>query len=296
MAAAKRRPQAKRMNTRQRVCADVSRRKAKQKRMGVLKKRCIIAGSAVAVAYGGFGVWWLSANDSVNKAQKVAHDSFWGMTASAGFKVQQVYLEGREHLSLEALKQAMAVSQGDPIMELSLDAMHERLMALPEVKRVAVRRTLPGELHVTVEERKPVALWQRAGKYGVIDDEGVVLNRDISQVPKTLLLVVGDDAPKHMKELMALMEAAPAMKPDVEAAVRVGERRWNIRMKQGMTVMLPEDGAVDAWKKFVTLAQADRLLSKAITSIDLRLEDRVFVTPASQNGEPKLYQASARET
>lgn len=295
--AAKRKPSSsQRMNARQRASADISRRKAKQRRMSTLKKRCLIAGGVVVLSYGAFGVWWLNANDSVSKAQAVTSNYFWSLTADAGFKVQQVYLEGREHLPVASLKEAMKVSQGDPILGVSLDAMQERLQTLPEVRNVTIRRALPGALHVTIEERKPIALWQRAGKYSVIDREGVVLNREPAQVPAALLLVVGDDAPKHMQSLMALMDAAPSMRPDVEAAVRVGERRWNIRLKQGMTVMLPEEGAADAWKKFVALAESDRLLSKAITSIDLRIEDRVFVTPASQPGEPKLYTASARET
>jgi cell division protein FtsQ len=108
--------------------------------------------------------------------------------------------------------------------------------------------------------------------------------------------VVGDDAPKHMQELIQLIDATPSLKPEVVAAVRVGERRWNIRLKQGVTVMLPEDSAMTAWKKFVALAEADKLLSKAITSVDLRLEDRVFITPVAQPATPKLYTASARDT
>ncbi len=283
-----------RMNARQRASADISRRKAKQKRMGTLKKRCLIAGGAVALAYGGFGVWWLAANDSVSKAQKITGDYIWSVTANSGFKVKQVYLEGREHLPLAALKEALGVTQGDAILAVSLDEMRERLIKLPEVRNVHISRQLPGDLRVVIEERKPIALWQRAGSYAVIDREGVVLNRKVSEMPRSALLVVGDDAPKHMDQLMEILAASPAMKPDVEAAVRVGERRWNIRLKQGMTVMLPETEPVVAWKKFTTMAQADRLLSKAIASVDLRLEDRVFVTPAAQPGEPKLYQASAR--
>lgn len=284
------------MNTRQRTSAAISKQKAKQRRMSTLKKRCLIAGGAVVLAYGAFGVWWLDANDSVSKAQNVTSNYFWSVTANAGFKVNQIYLEGREHLPLDALKAAMNVSQGDPILAVSLDAMHARIMQLPEVRNVTVRRTLPGALYVRVEERAPIALWQREGKYAVIDREGVVLKRDPAKVAQNMLLVVGDDAPKNMVQLMALLDAAPAMRADVESAVRVGERRWNIRLKQGMTVMLPEEEAMDAWKKFVTLANSDRLLSKAITSVDLRIEDRVFVTPASQPDAPKLYQASARET
>lgn len=284
------------MNTRQRVSADISRRKAKQKRMSTLKKRFMMAGGAVVIAYGAFGVWWLNANDSVSKAQKVANNYWWSLTADAGFQVKQVYLEGRDQLPMGALKEALGVAQGQPILAISLEEMHARVMGLPEVRAVEIRRTLPDALYVRVEERKPVALWQRSGKYAVIDEEGVVLKRDPDAVPQGLLLVVGTDAPKHMRGLMELLATAPSMRPDVEAAVRVGERRWNIRLKQGVTVMLPEDGAVDAWKKFVQIATADRLLAKAISSVDLRIEDRVFVTPVAQPGEPKLYQASARET
>jgi cell division protein FtsQ len=285
-----------RMSTRKQASADISRRKAKQKRVSVLKKRCLIVGGVMLVAYGGFGAWWLYAHDSVSKAEKIASDAFWNVTAKAGFSVGQVYLVGRDHLPAPVLKQAMGVAQNDPILAISLDDMRERLKSVPEVHQVVIRRELPSTLHVTIEERAPIALWQRDGAYAVIDREGVTLNRSISEVSPSLLVVVGDDAPKHMQELTALIDSTPNFKPQVVAAVRVGERRWNIRLKQGVTVMLPEDSAQAAWKKFVALAEADKLLSKAITSVDLRLEDRVFITPVAKPTTPKLYTASARDT
>lgn len=280
---------------RQRACADISRRKAKQKRMGTLRKRCVIAGGAAFVAYAGFGVWWLAANDSVSKAQKVSHDYLWGMTARAGFEVKQVYLEGRSHVSQEELRSALQIAQGDPILAISLGQMRERLMALPEVRGVDIRRTLPDALHVSIQERVPVALWQSAGRYAVIDRDGVVLKRAASEMPQGTLLVVGEDAPKHMHGLMALLEASPALATDVEAAVRVGERRWNIRLRQGMTVMLPEQDPKQAWLRFAGMAGKERLLGKAIRTVDMRIEDRVFITPDAQPDSPKVL-TSARDT
>lgn len=282
-------------NARQRASADISRRKAKQKRMSVLRKRGIIAAGVVTVAYGAFGIWWLAANDSVSKAQAVTHAYLWGMTAKAGFEVKQVYLEGREHLGQEELRTALGMVQGDPILSLPLREMQERLKALPEVRNAEVRRKLPDALYVTIEERKPIALWQRAGEYAVIDRDGVVLNRKVADMPQGALLVVGNDAPKHMKGLMELLAAAPALAHEVEAAVRVGERRWNIRLKQGVTVMLPESDAKDAWTHFAGLADKERLLTKAIRTVDMRLEDRVFVTPVQQPDSPKVL-TSARDT
>lgn len=292
---AKKRTRAMSKTARQKASADISRRKAKQKRMEVMKKRCIIAASVAGVAYAGFGVWWLVANDSVTKAQKVGHDYFWGMTAKAGFEVKQVYLEGRSHLRQDELKGALQIAQGDPILSISLQDMKARLMALPEVRAVRIQRRLPDAMHITIEERKPIALWQRAGDYAVIDRDGVVLNRRLSDMPQGTLLVVGEDVPKHMNGLMQILAKTPVLAGDVEAAVRVGERRWNIRLKQGMTIMLPETDAAEAWVKFAGLVDKERLLSKAIRSVDMRLEDRVFVTPVSQPASPKVL-TSARDT
>jgi len=280
---------------RQRASADITRRKAKQKRMSTLKKRGLIAGGVVMVAYSAFGVWWLAAHDSIAKAEKMTQEYLWGMTARAGFEVRQVYLEGRSHLPQGELKQALGIAQGDPILAVSLGDMRARLKALPEVRDARIERRLPDTMHVVIEERMPIALWQREGAYAVIDRDGVVLNRAVKEMPEGTLLVVGDDAPKHMQELMALMAASPALAPDVEAAVRVGERRWNMRLKQGITVMLPEGDAKQAWMKFAGLVEKERLLTKAVRTVDMRLEDRVFVTPTVGPESPKVL-TSARDT
>jgi cell division protein FtsQ len=215
------------------------------------------------------------------------------MTVNAGFGVKQIYVEGRSHVSPAMLKQAMKLNQGDPILAVSVEELASRLVTLPEVRQVSVTRKLPDTLHITLEERVPAALWQHAGTYSVIDRDGVELNRPIKSLPADMLLVVGEDAPKHMTALLALLEKTPEMRREIEAAVRVGERRWNIRMKQGITVMLPEEGAGEAWKKFASMAEQERLLSKAVRSVDLRLQDRVFITPVSA---PATLGVSAKDT
>jgi cell division protein FtsQ len=282
-----------RTTARERVSADVSRRKAKKKRASTLKRRSVIIGGVVTAAYLGFGGWWLSANGHIANAVNVVDSAFWGMTVNAGFGVKQIYVEGRSHLPPALLKEALKLNQGDPILAISVEDTAARLMQLPEVRHVSVARKLPDTLHVKLEERVPAALWQHAGTYGVIDRDGVALNRNVKELPAEMLLVVGEDAPKHMPQLLALLEKTPGIRRDIEAAVRVGDRRWNIRLKQGMTVMLPEEGANEAWQKFASMAEHERLLSKAVRSVDLRLQDRVFITPVSA---PATLGVSAKDT
>jgi cell division protein FtsQ len=106
---------------------------------------------------------------------------------------------------------------------------------------------------------------------------------------------VGDDAPKHVAELLALLDSAPNIKPEVVAAVRVGDRRWNLKLKRDIVVMLPEVSPVAAWKRFDVLVTRDALLSKAIRSVDMRMEDRVFIMP-SEAKQNSITLTNARDT
>lgn len=282
-------------SARKQASADIARKKAKQKRASQLRKRAIIFGAVLGVSYAGFGGWWLYSSGKVDEAMQITHDAFWSATARSGFALKQVTLVGREHLPLADLKSALAITQGEPILAIDMQGLRKRLLELPEVRSVAIRRVLPDEMRVVIQERKPIAIWQRAGKYAVIDRDGVVLNRKIEALPRSMLLVVGDDAPKHISELVALLDKAPLMRTHVESAARVGQRRWNVKLKEGMTILLPEENAQGAWQKFIALAQKNALLAKAILTVDLRLEDRVFVTPMSSPNSPKIL-VSAKDT
>ena len=63
----------------------------------------------------------------------------------------------------------------------------------------------------------------------------------------------------------------------VRASVFVGERRWNLRMKNGVEVRLPEAGAAAALERLAGLDAQTKLTTRDITIIDLRLPDRVTV-------------------
>jgi cell division protein FtsQ len=77
--------------------------------------------------------------------------------------------------------------------------------------------------------------------------------------------------------LLSILSQEPALKRRVNAAVRIGERRWNIRMDNGVFVRLPEDNALKAWRRFARLERQHKLLKQDLLSIDLRLPDQLIV-------------------
>jgi cell division protein FtsQ len=59
--------------------------------------------------------------------------------------------------------------------------------------------------------------------------------------------------------------------------VLVAERRWNLHLKNGVEVLLPEDRPEQALRILANLDRSKQLLSRDIVTVDLRLADRVTV-------------------
>lgn len=271
--------------TRAEAVAEFGRKKARQRRK-LWHRRVIIVGVLACVSYMVVGCWWLVHTGRVERGIDAANVRFWGMTASMGFTLKQINLAGRQHADIETIRGAIGLNQGDPILSAPLIDIKARLETIPEIKQAAITRTLPGTLSITLIERQPAAWWQADGKVQLIDREGIVLSQLHYKARQTLPVVVGADAPKHMAELSKLLDISPSLKADVTAAIRIGSRRWNIQLARDITVLLPEEKPDIAWKRFARMVEQKALLSKAIRSVDLRMEDRVFIMPIEQHKSP----------
>ena len=63
----------------------------------------------------------------------------------------------------------------------------------------------------------------------------------------------------------------------MRASTYVAERRWNLKLKNGIDVRLPETNIEGALATLVRLDREKNLLSRDITAVDLRLADRLTV-------------------
>ena len=142
-----------------------------------------------------------------------------------------------------------------------------------------MERRLPGTLIVNLQERRPFAIWQNQGKFVLVDRAGqVVANQDVTQF-RHLPLIVGLGAPAAAADLLDALRDRPALAEKVSASVRVGERRWNLRMTNGSDVMLPEGHEVAALDRLMQLQQEQAVLDRPLAAIDMRLPDRLVFRP-----------------
>ncbi len=267
--------------TRHEAQAQFNRKKQIQHRRHMRRRVALAACGVVAVALA-IGSWRMEHSGMLQRWAQQVSDAGWQLTADAGFSVNQVYLMGREHADASVVKAALGIQPGAAILQLPLKDMQAKLEAIPEVKSAFISRRLPDAISITLTERTPVAVWQHGDSRMLVDNDGVVLAKGNYPNAAQLPVVVGEDAPKHVRELTALLAAEPRLQHDVVAAVRIGDRRWNVQLKHDITVMLPEIAPDAAWKRFSALVQRDGLLNKAIRSVDMRMEDRVFIMPLEQ--------------
>jgi cell division protein FtsQ len=92
-----------------------------------------------------------------------------------------------------------------------------------------------------------------------------------------LPLVVGAGAPEHTAELLAMLATQPELQAQVKAAVRVGERRWNLRLANGCDVKLPEERPAAAWAELARLEREFGILERDLSVIDLRVPAQLLV-------------------
>ncbi len=199
--------------------------------------------------------------------------------AASGMRVEDIRIEGRENTPEPLLRAAIGINKGDPMLGFSLEQARARIETLSWVERATVERRLPGTVVIFLEERRPFAIWQNQGKLVLVDRDGqIVADQDVAQF-KHLPLIVGPGAPVAAKTLLQALTDRPALAGKVVAAVRVGERRWNLRLTNGMDVMLPEGHEAAALDRLIQLQQDRNVLDRPLLAIDMRLPDRLVFRP-----------------
>jgi cell division protein FtsQ len=237
-------------------------------RAGVAATVLLLLGSA------GFGI---VKGGHVEELTSALSDTRNAIANSAGFRITAVAINGRKQLSQDEVLATGGVTGRSSLLFLDADAVRDRLKANPWIAEATVLKLYPGQLQIDIVERSAFALWQQDGRLSVISDDGAVLEPYVSRRFVALPLVVGKGAETRARDFLALLARYPQVHALTKAAIFVGERRWNLRLKDGLDIRLPENDVGNALAALSTLDKEDRLFSRDIVAIDMRLPDRLTV-------------------
>src|SRR5258705_1632878 len=211
----------------------------------------------------------------------VLSDTRNGVANSAGFRITSVAIHGREELSQDEVLAIGGVNGRSSLLFLDASAVRDQLKANPWIAEATVLKLYPGQLHIDLVERSAFALWQQDGRLSVIADDGAVLEPYVSRRFLSLPLFVGKGAETHARDFLAQLSRYPQVRAATKAAIFVGERRWNLRLNDGLDVRLPENDVGKALAALSKLDRDEKLFSRDIVAVDMRLPDRLTVQLSS---------------
>jgi cell division protein FtsQ len=195
----------------------------------------------------------------------------------AGFGITEIALAGQHEVSRADILNLAGITGRSSLLFLDAADARARLVANPWIAEATVLKLYPGRLRIEIKERKAFALWQEDGAVSLIADDGTVLEPYVPARFAGLPLVVGRGAQVAAVDFLGRLAHYPGIARQVEASVLVADRRWNLYLKNGVEVLLPEYEPGRALQTLIDLDRDKRLLARDIVKIDLRLADRVTV-------------------
>jgi len=241
--------------------------------------RPVLRGSVALVALGvvvGLPTWFVRAGHA-DALGAWTRENGMIVSAGLGLAVRDVLVQGRGESPGKDVLAALDVKRGSPILGFDPHEAKLRLEQLPWVRKATVERRLPDTVFVRLEERAPMALWQRDGKLTLVDRDGAIIPgadpARFGQLPQ----IIGEGAPANAPAILAITAAEPDLRARVAAMSFVGGRRWTVIFDNGAEVQLPEQDVGRAWAKFAAMERTQNVLAHDVANIDLRLPDRAVV-------------------
>lgn len=218
---------------------------------------------------------------------EAAAAKFYNITAAQGLIIEDVLVEGRRYTAREDLQKAVDAERGDPILAFDPKSVRARIEQLSWVDQAMVERRLPKLVMIGLTERGPLALWQKNGVLRLIDTKGEVIAGADLALFDHLKIVTGEDAATHAFSFLTLLQAEPLVEKVTDSAVRVGGRRWDLHLENGMIAQLPETDVGLALSRLAREIRMNDILDKNISHINLSEPDRIIVRSRTGENNPR---------
>jgi cell division protein FtsQ len=198
-------------------------------------------------------------------------------TSRIGFAVGQIKVTGHVETSEIDVLEQLDLDGATSLIGFDSEAARQRVLKMPWVATARVTKLYPDGVSVELTEKLPFAIWQRGDLLSLVEEKGGEIVSFSDEKYLELPLVIGDSANLKAHEIVSMMSAFPDLSDRVKAYAYIGGRRWDLQMKDGVTVQLPEKNTEAALETVARLEGEQALLGKDIEVVDLRIDDRMVV-------------------
>ena len=206
-------------------------------------------------------------------------DGLLEASVDAGLKLEHIEVYGRAHTPKSVILAASELRLGEPVFGISLRALHDRLTAIGWVDEVVVERRVPSTVRIVITERVPMALLQTKDGHRVIDQGGEVITGADPAAFGHLTVVAGDRAAANAAPILNILRTEPELFAEVWAVTYQSGRRWDVHLRNGIRVRLPESDPRTAWSRLAVVDHVKRITDRDLAVIDLRVPEQLVVEP-----------------
>lgn len=242
-------------------------------RIAILWTRFSYAALASSVLLAIIAIGFLWAGGYVGLAGEKLNRFAGDRAVAAGLEITRITARGVSQTGEQEILNAVGPVIGSSMLHFDPDRARAAVEQIGWVRSAAVSRLFPDTVHVSVRERRPAAVWQLSGDLHLIDDEGAVIREVSAYEYADLPLIVGAGAPGAASEMLQALQAEPVLWGRTSALIRVSDRRWNLKTREGVDVKLPELGERAAVRYLARLQEEVMLLDEPLEYIDLRNPD-----------------------
>ena len=225
--------------------------------------------------------------ENKEKLEEVTYDLYRKVIERPEFMLDALSIEGASDSLNAEIREVLGLHFPISSFDLDLAELHKRVLSLPPVKIAEAHIKRGGILHIKVDEKNPSLLMKKENGFNVLSEHGDYIRslhsrENFSDLP----VITGEGAETAAAQATAIFKAIYGNLDQVRGLVFVGQRRWNIVMKSGQIVMLPENDALQAIQKIIILDKTEQILSRQIAVFDFRLPSRITLrVPSDKYGQ-----------
>ena len=236
----------------------------------------VVAGAVMVAA----AAWMGGSLASIDERIQSGFDSIAGAT---GFTVSNISVEGLGPRAKADVLNVIGVERGHNMFRADPFLIKARIDKVDSISKVRVMRQWPNEVWVLADPRTPLALWQNEGRWQVVDQFGVTFESANPKDHNGLPRVVGENGGAAAPELIEILKDYPSLAERVDTALRIGGRRWDLRLNSGLEIAMPEDaGFVEALEQVMKLHDSTGVLNGGASRLDVRDPVHFAIMPEAE--------------
>ena len=146
------------------------------------------------------------------------------------------------------------------------------------IKKFIITKTSSSSIEIKIQEKNIIGLAKIKNNYYLIDEFNNLIKAKIKPNLFHLPIFIGKNSNKHANIILKLISKSDINLNYISFSL-IDERRWNINLKNGVKILLPESKILDTLKLLKKIDSQYDILKGNFIEIDLRINGKYFLKP-----------------